>query len=345
MDRIRNARHFAPRLQRWLESRTQASERVGNGGAGAAQAELQLDELQTTALSAGAASAEAPAPFPSLPVSAFPVPAPAAVNLLRPPVPLRRPDPSPTLPPADGMERRQVLVGSFILEYALRRSTRRSIGFMVDDDGLRVTAPKRCTLADIENAIRAKQNWILSKLDDRRQRRAARLDKPPVEWKDGAKLPYLGGEITLRLQLAMRNRTVFDPETRELTLGLVQGATELLVKERVKNWYKQQAEGLFAQRLDLYAPRVGVQYASMSVSSADARWGSCTVGRVIRLNWKLMFFSLPLIDYVVAHELAHIHEMNHSPRFWAHVGRVYPHYEEAKQLLRRRSQELPVLFP
>ena len=345
MDRIRNARHFAPRLQRWLESRTQASERVGNGGEGAAQAELQLDELQTTAFSAGAASAEAPAPFPSLTVSAFPVPAPAAVNLLRPPVPLRRPDPSPTLPPADGMERRQVLVGSFILEYALRRSTRRSIGFMVDDDGLRVTAPKRCTLADIENAIRAKQNWILSKLDDRRQRRAARLDKPPVEWKDGAKLPYLGGEITLRLQLAMRNRTVFDPETRELTLGLVQGATELLVKERVKNWYKQQAEGLFTQRLDLYAPRVGVQYASMSVSSADARWGSCTVGRVIRLNWKLMFFSLPLIDYVVAHELAHIHEMNHSPRFWAHVERVYPQYEEAKQLLRRRSQELPVLFP
>ncbi|GGX75838.1 hypothetical protein GCM10007386_03220 [Pseudoduganella dura] len=272
------------------------------------------------------------------------MPAPATVNLLRPPVPLRRPDPSPVTPPVDGLDRRQVLVGSFILEYTLRRSTRRSIGFMVDDEGLRVTAPKRCTLADIENAIRAKQNWILSKLDDRRQRRAARLEKPPVEWKDGATLPYLGGDITLRMYVAPRNRTTFDPATNELSLGLVQGATELLVRERVKNWYKQQAEGLFAQRLDLFAPRVGVQYASLSISSADSRWGSCTVGRAIRLNWKLMFFSLPLIDYVVAHELAHILEMNHSPRFWAHVGRVYPQYEEAKQLLRRRSQELPLLF-
>jgi predicted metal-dependent hydrolase len=344
VDRIRNARHFAPRLQRWLETRTQASERSdGSSGTGAAQPDAILADLQLKLdlFSGGAAPARAPAPTPP---SSFPIPAPATVNLLRPPVPLRRPDPSPVTPPADGMERRQVLVGGFILDYALRRSARQTVGFMVDDEGLRVTAPMRCTLADIENAIRAKQNWFVSMLDDRRQRRAARLEKPPVEWKDGATLPNLGGDITLRMYVAPRNRTTFDPATNELSLGLVQGATELLVRERVKNWYKQQAEGLFQQRLDLYAPRVGVQYASFTLSSADTRWGSCTVGRAIRLNWKLMFFSLPVIDYVVVHELAHIHEMNHSPRFWAHVGRVYPQYEEAKQLLRRRSQELPLLF-
>ncbi|AVR99062.1 metal-dependent hydrolase [Pseudoduganella armeniaca] len=291
--------------------------------------------------SAAAAPANS-SPVPALP-SSFPVPAPATVNLLRPPVPLRRPD--PVLPPlAPGLERQQLLVGEFVLEYVLRRSSRNSIGFMIDDDGLRVTAPKRCTLADVENAIRAKRNWIMTKLDERRQRRAARLEKPPVEWKDGARLPYLGGEITLRLYVAARNRTEFNPATQELSMGLVPGATEQLVKERARNWYKQQAEGLFQQRLDLYAPRVGVQYAGFSLSSADTRWGSCTVQRMIRLNWKLLQFSLPLIDYVVAHELAHILEMNHSARFWAHVGRVYPHYEEAKQLLRRRSQELPVLW-
>ncbi|WEF31172.1 M48 family metallopeptidase [Pseudoduganella chitinolytica] len=265
------------------------------------------------------------------------------MNLLRPPVPLRRPDPV-VVPPTPGLDKRQMLVGEFVLEYMLRRSSRNSIGFMIDDDGLRVTAPKRCTIADIENAIRAKRNWIMTKLDDRRQRRAARLEKPPVEWKDGARLPYLGGELTLRLYGAARNRTEFNPVTQELAMGLVPGATELLVKERVRNWYKQQAEGLFQQRLDLYAPRVGVQYAGFTLSSADTRWGSCTVQRMIRLNWKLLQFSLPLIDYVVAHELAHILEMNHSPRFWAHVGRVYPQYEEAKQLLRRRSQELPALW-
>ena len=265
------------------------------------------------------------------------------MNLLRPPVQLRRPE--PTTPPLTGdQDKRQLLVGEYILEYVLKRSTRRSIGFTVDDTGLYVTAPKRCSLADIDNAIRAKQHWILSKLDERRQRRAARLEKPPVVWDDGARLPYLGGEITLRLYQAPRNRTEFDPEAMELSMGLVQGATEQLLKERVKNWYKAQAEGLFKQRLDLYAARLGVQYAGFSLSSADTRWGSCTVQRTIRLNWKLMHFSLPLVDYVVAHELAHILEMNHSPRFWANVGRIYPQYEEAKQLLRKRAAELPPLF-
>ncbi|MGO4380551.1 M48 family metallopeptidase [Pseudoduganella sp. RAF19] len=276
-------------------------------------------------------------------IPTFPIPAPATVNLLRPPVQLRRPD-VPLAPPTAGQDKRQLLVGEFILEYVLRRSTRRSIGFTVDDDGLRVTAPKRCSLADIDNAIRVKQHWILTKLDERRQRRAARLEKPPLVWDDGAKLPYLGGEVTLRLYHAPRNRTEFNPATMELNMGLVQGATEHLLKERVKNWFKQQAEGLFAQRLDMYAARLGVQYASFSLSNADTRWGSCTVQRVIRLNWKLMHFSLPLIDYVVAHELAHILEMNHSSRFWDHVGRIYPHYDEAKNLLRRRAQELPPLF-
>ncbi len=311
MDRIRNARHFAPRLQRWLAEKAEAQQ-------------------------------EAPPPA-AAPSSPFPVPAPAAVNLLRPPVQLRRPE--PTIPPLSGdQDKRQLLVGEYILEYVLKRSTRRSIGFTVDDTGLYVTAPKRCSLADIDNAIRAKQHWILSKLDERRQRRAARLEKPPIVWDDGARLPYLGEEITLRLYQAPRNRTEFDPVAMELSMGLVQGATEQLLKERVKNWYKAQAEGLFQQRLDLYAARLGVQYAGFSLSSADTRWGSCTAQRTIRLNWKLMHFSLPLVDYVVAHELAHILEMNHSPRFWANVGRIYPQYEEAKQLLRKRAAELPPLF-
>ena len=236
------------------------------------------------------------------------------------------------------------MVGEFILEYSLRRSTRRSIGFMIDDDGLRVTAPKRVTIADIDNAIRAKQHWILSKLDERRARRAARLDKPPMVWQDGAVLPYLGGDVTLRLYAAPRNRSDFNPATRELNMGLVPGATETLLKERVKAWMQQEAKTLFAQRLDLYAARLGVQYSGFSLSSAGTRWGSCTAQRVIRLNWKLIHFSLPLIDYVAAHELAHILEMNHSQRFWDHVGSIYPAYEEAKELLRKRAQELPVLF-
>jgi predicted metal-dependent hydrolase len=293
--------------------------------------------------------------IPAPPASNSPPPVSPYVNPIDPASPASPADPAQPprpakpraqtpQPPSDLPPKRQLMVGEFILEYTLRRSTRHSIGFMIDDDGLRVTAPKRISIAEIDEAIRTKQHWILSKLKERRERRAARLEKPPVEWIDGAQLPYLGADITLRLLVGGRNRSSYNPATRELSMVLVPGATETLLKERVQAWYQQEARALFEQRLDLYAARLGVRYRSFGLSSAGTRWGSCTVDRKIRLNWKLIHFSLPLIDYVIAHELSHILEMNHSAKFWDTVGMIYPEYDEAKNLLRKRAQELPVLF-
>ena len=256
-----------------------------------------------------------------------------------PKVALPSPPPAPDAPPL-----RRIQLGPHSLQFQLRRSSRRSIGFMIDDEGLRVTAPRRITLAEIDNAIRAKQRWILTKLQERGERRALRQQRPPVQWVDGAQLPYLGADITLRLHSATRSSCVFDPALRVLAVGVVEGLSEWQLKERVRLWFCEQAKILFTQRLDLYAARLGVTYTTMALSSAGTRWGSCTVGGNIRLNWRLIHFSLPLIDYVVAHELAHLREMNHSARFWATVETVYPDYDGAKLALRKRSQELPVLF-
>jgi len=331
LDRIRNARHFAPRLQRWLDD---LATLVKPASPDPNQPDLFGGEGQKPVYTAPVWSVPPAAKKPP-PVSPYVAPPETAVPVKTRPL---------VAPPSNQPPRRQLMVGEFILEYELRRSTRRSIGFMIDDDGLRVTAPKRISIAEIDEAIRTKQHWILSKLKERRERRAARLQKPPVEWIDGAQLPYLGADITLRLLVGGRNRSIYNPNTRELWMTLLPGASEETLKHRVQTWYQQQAKTLFEERLDLYAGRLGVQYHSFGLSSAGTRWGSCTADRKIRLNWKLIHFSLPLIDYVVAHELSHILEMNHSQQFWDTVGLIYPEYEEAKNLLRKRSQELPVLF-
>jgi hypothetical protein len=294
----------------------------------------KIDDQQLELFAQDFFAALEPAPPPPPPRALFKAPpAPPRITLPSPP---RAPDAPPL---------RRIELGAHALDYELRRSARRSIGFMIDDDGLRVTAPRRITLAEIDNAIRAKQRWILTKLHERGERRALRQQRPPLQWVDGAELPFMGGAITLRLQPAARSHCLFDPEQRELAIGVVADLAEWQLQERVRLWLQAEAKKVFTERLEVYAGRLGVSYSSMTLSSAGTRWGSCTVDGSIRLNWRLIHFSLSLIDYVVAHELAHLREMNHSPRFWATVGSVYPDYDGAKAALRKRSQELPVLFP
>ncbi|HAT33133.1 MAG TPA: metal-dependent hydrolase [Janthinobacterium sp.] len=296
----------------------------------------QLDLFAQDFSAAATPSAPPLAPSASLWRAPTPTPAPPAPPIhALPPAPPRAPDAPPL---------RQLQLDQHLLEYVLRRSTRRSIGFMIDDEGLRVTAPKRITLAEIDSAIRAKQGWILSKLQERRERSAQRRQLPPVEWVDGASLPYLGGLVTLRLHQAARHRASFNRASGELHVWVTPAGTEQQLKDKVKTWLQTEARQLFAERLDLYAAKLGVSFHSFALSSAGTRWGSCTVQRKIRLNWRLIHFALPLLDYVVAHELSHLLEMNHSPRFWATVASIYPDYDGAKQALRKRSQELPPLF-
>jgi len=331
LDRIRNARHFAPRLQRWL-SEIGALIRASTPQQNLTSPKINDSQLELFAQDFFAALEPAAKPStPPQPLFKAPPPAPKVVL----PTPPRAPDGPPL---------RRIQLGPHCLEFELRRSARRSIGFMIDDDGLRVTAPRRITLAEIDNAIRAKQRWIIAKLLERGERRAMRQEKPPIEWVDGAELPFMGGDITLRLQGAARSHCRFDPVLRELAVGVVPGLEEWQLQERVRLWFQEEAKRVFAERLDLYAARLGVTYTSLTLSSAGTRWGSCTVDGHIRLNWRLIHFALPLIDYVVAHELAHLLEMNHSPAFWAQVESVYPDYDGAKTALRKRSQELPVLF-
>jgi predicted metal-dependent hydrolase len=204
---------------------------------------------------------------------------------------------------------------------------------LIDDDGLRVTAPQWLTMVDIEAAISSKQAWIFKKINEQRERSVRRL-RPPMEWRDGAKLPYLGSDITLRIAYGVTVGARFDEVDRELHISLPSSASEQQLKDRVQGWLQGEAKRLFAERLALYSEKLGVQFSSFALSSASTQWGSCTADGRIRLNWRLMHFALPNIDYVVAHELSHLREMNHGPQFWTTVQSVLPEFEIARKTLR-----------
>lgn len=267
-------------------------------------------------------------------------PAPVQAPALQPAPPAAE----PVRPPArltDG--KRRIQLQEHILEYILRRSKRRSIGFLISDEGLRISAPKWVTLGEIENAIREKQRWIFNKLNEQRERSARQL-QPQMQWRDGASLPYLGESITLRIASDSNAGVHYDAVSRELTVCLPADAGEQQLKDRVQSWLQWQAKRVFAERLPLYAEKLGVAYHSFSLTSAMTQWGSCTADGKIRLNWRLMHFALPQIDYVIAHELSHLREMNHSPRFWATVQSVFPEFEAAKKALRDQAPETLPIF-
>ena len=219
------------------------------------------------------------------------------------------------------------------LDYRLLRSKRRTIGFLIDDDGLRVTAPRWVTVAEIEMAITEKRVWIFKKINEQRERSVRRL-QPPMEWRDGARLPYLGADIVVRTADTASAGIRFDEERRELHVSLPASASEQQLKDRVQGWLQAEARRVFAERLDIYAAKLGVEFKGFALSSATTQWGSCTADGRIRLNWRLMHFALPNIDYVVAHELSHLREMNHGPQFWATVQSLLPEFETARKALR-----------
>ncbi|MES2070352.1 MAG: SprT family zinc-dependent metalloprotease [Pseudomonadota bacterium] len=278
---------------------------------------------------------ETPATPPPLPSREPPAGGPPGVTTASP-----APPPPPARPPS-GSNTRQILIQDYWLEYSLQRSKRRTIGFLINENGLRMTAPKWVTIADIEQAIREKQRWIINKLNERRDR-VGRSMQPPMNWSDGAKLPYLGSDLTLRVQSTQAAGIRYDGDSRELTVCLPGDASEQQLKDRVQSWLQQEARRIFNERLPVYAEKLGVSYHSMALSAATTRWGSCTSQGKIRLNWRLIHFSLTLIDYVIAHELSHLREMNHSPQFWATVQSIFPDFEQAKQALRNHAaEELP----
>lgn len=238
---------------------------------------------------------------------------------------------------------RRLRFDHLFLDYRLLRSKRKTIGFLIDDDGLRVTAPRWVTLSEIEAAITSKHAWIFRKINEQRERSVRRL-QPPMEWRDGASLPYLGIDIVVRVSVASNAGVRFDELARELHVSLPASASEQQLKDRVQGWMQGEAKRVFAERLAIYAEKLGVAFKHFALSSATTQWGSCTADGRIRLNWRLMHFALPNIDYVVAHELAHLREMNHGPEFWKTVQSVFPEFESARKTLRDHEPAKLPLF-
>lgn len=232
------------------------------------------------------------------------------------------------------------------VDYELRRGQRRTIGLSVSAEGLTVSAPRWSPLRDVEAVLQQKQRWVIAKLGEARTRHQ-QLEASRIDWREGAHIPFLGQPLALVLDPRQRHgrggaALVTTPDAPAgaprlaLHLGLPHSAAPEQLRDTTQAWLMRQARRVFTARLDHFAPELGVRWQKLSLSSAGTRWGSASADGSIRLNWRLIHFREAIIDYVVVHELAHLREMNHSPRFWQTVESVMPDYAERRGALREQ---------
>lgn len=223
--------------------------------------------------------------------------------------------------------RRARLLGKDI-SYVLVRRKRSSIGLKIDERGLTVSVPLRASRKWLEQVLTEKADWIVKKLDEWRGKRNTHL-----VWAEGALFPLLNRQYRV---LAGRPGVFSMVEARngQLDLPLAFNGDGKAIEAFVMAWYRRHALACFVERVRFYAARLGIDPPPVRLSNARTQWGNCSAAGGIRLNWRLIQMPLNLVDYVVAHELAHLIEMNHSPAFWKVVARIYPDYQAARAELR-----------
>ena len=188
------------------------------------------------------------------------------------------------------------------IEYQLIRSARKTVAIQINQQGeVVVRAPRHCPKSYIDAFVAEKQTWIQRKLEEIRRQEAEREQVRSREDGNAFLLPGTAAEEAV---------------------------------------YRAQAADIFARKAAYYATRMGVTFNRITIRDQKTRWGSCSSKGNLNFNWRLVLAHVPVLDYVVIHELAHRREMNHSSRFWDIVGEMMPDYQIHRRWLREHGGSL-----
>ncbi len=238
----------------------------------------------------------------------------------------------------------QIQLGDRTLSYQLRRSPRRrTIAIAVDpQDGLVVYSPMRLDAEGLKEFLLEKAEWILSNTE---KLEAQRARAPEVRWESGGQILFRGAPLALRVEPGgARARAALEGGALVIRTPPEDGL--LPEGERVRavvvKWLREQAAADVDASVQKHEVYLDVKPRSVRVREQKRRWGSCSAGGALNFNWRLILAPGPVLDYVVVHELCHLKELNHSPRFWNWVASLLPGYREPRAWLRHNSLLLDI---
>jgi predicted metal-dependent hydrolase len=221
------------------------------------------------------------------------------------------------------------------LSYEIVRSPKRKkLTITVErDKAVVVHAPEGLSDQEIEKVVDAKRQWILGKVKHP-QKYQNRLHPPGKEVVNGESAPYLGRDYRIQISETESGEVEF------AHLFTVPPAQQAKRREVLRDWYIERAKEKILARVRQHARALGLKIEGARIVENQYRWGSCTVKNNVNFNWRLIKAPMFVIDYVVIHELAHLIEANHTPRFWSIVRAHTSTMEKAKAWLKENGQVL-----
>lgn len=221
------------------------------------------------------------------------------------------------------------------LAYTVRRSEkRRKLTITVERDrSVVVHAPAGATDEAIRRVVNSRRHWILEKL--RHPQKYCDLPHPPgKELVNGEAALYLGRQFRIEIVAEGLDAVHF---SQRFLLPASEASER---KTTLREWYVARANEIILPRVFRFAKSLGVEFKRARIVDNRYRWGSCTAKDSVNLNWRLIKAPVFVIDYVIAHELAHLIEANHTERFWSIVRAQVPNAERARVWLREHGQVL-----
>lgn len=226
------------------------------------------------------------------------------------------------------------------IAYEIVRSRRATADIVIERDGrVLVRAPESVPDERIEDLIEAKRYWIYKNLAEWRDLNATRVLR---EYRNGEGFLYLGRSYRLLLVADQVEPLLLKNGRFCLRRDMVdEGAIEA-AKAAFRDYYIARGTERITQRVNYYAPKVGVTQREINVRELGNRWASCSPTGNLAFHWKCMMAPQTIIDYIVVHELCHFHHLDHTDAFWNEVDKVLPNYGERKEWLRVNGAGLDV---
>jgi len=228
--------------------------------------------------------------------------------------------------------------------YLLRRSLRaRRVRLLVTDGGEAVvTLPMRAPARLADDLVAARAAWIERHLSRIAAERAGHAARGPLG--DGRIVDYAGEPHRLEVAdlpaQARRSRIEHDDTHGCVLRAWMARADPRPLPSVLEAWLRREARDAVERRIAARAPQLGVSPSGVSIRDQRTRWGSASRQRRLSFSWRLVLAPPAVLDYVVVHELAHLADFSHSPRFWAKVRAVSPETDRARRWLRQHAREL-----